>query len=249
MNTEKLRGLIGQLDLQTDLWWLATLLSGLMSTVLAAIAFPDHGVFWAYATVMVQLSIIVCLSQQAWGAIFGRLLALGLATGAFEIFADYLLVSWGRPHSGQRVYPAASALFLKSPAYVPLGWACAIVVLGYPILRIYGAVSKRITGDAGLGMTMVAGGFLSALVTACTEFLAVRAEWWQYDGGNLLGESYAFYIIMATFFSFFAFLPIFVRYVSCAGTRLYASIRFGVIYAALIFLSFALSHFLIERRI
>ena len=248
MNTEKLRELIGQFDLQTDLWWLATLLSGLMTTVLAAIAFPDHGAFWAYATVMAQLAIVVCLSQQPWGTIFGRLLALGLATAVFEIFADYLLVSWGRPHSGQRVYPAGSAIFLKSPPYASLAWACAIVVYGYPILRLYGAVSKRITGDAALGMSMAAGGFLAALVTACTEFLAVRAEWWQYDGGVLLGESCAFYVVMATFFSYFAFLPLFARYVSCAGTRLYASIRFGAIYAAIIFLSLALSHFLVERR-
>lgn len=248
MNTDALQGLIKGFDLQTDLWWLATLLSGLMATVLAAIGFPDHGVFWAYATVMVRLAMVVCLSQQPWGAIFGKLLALGFATGAFEIFADYLMVHWGRPESGQRVYPQGSALFLASPAYVPLGWACAMVDFGYPILRLYGAVSKHLTGDAGMGVTMVAGGFLAALVTACTEFLAVRAGWWTYRGGVLLGESCAFYVVMGQFFSFFAFLPIFARYVSCAGTRLYATVRFGVIYAGIIFLSLALSHFLIERR-
>lgn len=248
MNTDALRDLIRGFDLQTDLWWLATLLSGLMATLLAAIGFPDHGVFWAYATVMVRLAMVVCLSQQAWGAIFGRLLGLGLATGAFVIFADYLLVNWGRPDSGQRVYPAKGALILASPLYVPLGWACALVDFGYPILRLYGAVSKKLTGDAGLGLAMVAGGFLAALVSACTEFLAVRAGWWEYRSGVLLGDSFAFYVVMGQFFSFFAFLPIFARFVSCAGTRLYAAVRFGAIYAGIIFLGFALSHFLVERR-
>ena len=33
MNTDALRGLIKGFDLQTDLWWLATLLSGLMATL------------------------------------------------------------------------------------------------------------------------------------------------------------------------------------------------------------------------
>jgi hypothetical protein len=248
MNTDRVRELIRGFDLQTDLWWLATLLSGLMATVLAAIAFPDHGVFWAYATVMVRLAMLVCLSQQSWGTIFGRLLALGAATGTFEIFADYLLANWGRPDSGQRIYPPGSALLLASPPYVSLSWACGLVDFGYPILRLYGAVSKRMTGDAGLGFTMIVGGLLAALVTACTEFLAVRAGWWSYRGGVLLGDSCAFYVVMGYFFTYFAFLPIFARYLSCAGTRLYASVRFGVIYSGIIFLSFALSHFLVERR-
>jgi hypothetical protein len=248
MNTDKLRELIRGFDLQTDLWWLATLLSGLMATVLAAIAFPDHGVFWAYATVMVRLAIVLCLAQQPWGAIFGQLLALGLATGAFEIFADYLMVNWGRGGSGQRAYPSGSALLLASPVYVPLGWACAVADFGYPILRLYGAVTKRLTGDAGLGVTMVAAGFLAATLTACLEFLAVRAGWWSYTGGILLGESCPFYVVMGVFFAWFAFLPLFSRYVACAGTRTYAAIRFGAIYGGIIFLGFALAHFLIERR-
>lgn len=248
MNTDSLRELIRGFDLQTDLWWLATMLSGLMATVLAAIGFPDHGVFWAYATVVVRLALVVCLSQQPWGAIFGRLLALGIATGVFVIFTDYLLVNWGREASGQRIYPAGSALLLASPAYVPLGWAMSIVDFGYPILRVYGAVSRRLTGDAGLGVAMVAGGFLGALVTACTDFLAVRAGWWSYKGGVLLGDSVAFYVVMGVFFAWFAFLPLFARYIACPGTRIYASVRFGAIYGGIIFLCFALAHFLVERR-
>ena len=249
MNTDTLRDLIRGFDLQSDLWWLATLLSGLMATVLAAIGFPDHGVFWAYATVMARLAIVLCLAQHPWGAIFGRLLALGLVTGLFEIFADYLMVNWPREASGQRGYSSGSALLLASPAYVPLGWACAMVDFGYPILRLYGAVSKRLTGDAGLGLAMMAGGFIGALVTACTEFLALKAGWWKYQGGILLGaEGCPFYVVMGVFFSWFAFLPLFSRFVSCAGTRVYAAIRFGAIYGGIIFLSFALAHFLVERR-
>ncbi len=248
MNTDTLRDLIRGFDLQSDLWWLATLLSGLMATVLAAIGFPDHGVFWAYATVMVRLAIVLCLAQQPWGTIFGRLLALGLVTGVFEIFADYLMVNWPRESSGQRVYPPGSALLLASPAYVPLGWACAMVDFGYPILRLYGAISKRLIGDVGLGLAMMVGGFLGALVTSCTEFLAVRAGWWTYKGGIPMGEGCVFYVVMGVFFSWFAFLPLFARFVACAGTRVYAAIRFGAIYGGVIFLGFALAHFLVERR-
>jgi hypothetical protein len=245
MNQGKLQNLIDGLDLQTDLWWLATLLIGMLAAVLAAIAFPDGGIFWAYLSVFLRLAILIGLAQQPWGEVFTRLLSLGLVTGAFAIFGDYVLVQG----EGRRLYPIGQARILESPVYIPIAWACSIVEFGYPMLRIHGLISKHLPAETAMGLTMATGGSLAALATMCVEFLAVRAGWWQYKGGYaILGDACALYVVMGTFFVFFSFLPLFARFVACPATLVYSAIRYGVIYGGVIFLSFISARFLVERH-
>jgi hypothetical protein len=245
MNQDKLKELAGGLDLQTDLWWLAMMLVGFLASFLAA--FTEGGVFWAYLSVFVRLAFAAGLSQQPWGTIFARLVALGLVAGGFEIFADYMTVVWQK---GQRGYQSAAALLL-SPLYVPLLWACSIVEFGYAIVRIYSLVVKRLSVEAAMGTTMFAGGFLAAVWTACTDFWAVKAGWWEYGPGEaIMGErTLALYVVMAHFFTFILFLPVFSRYVACPGTRLYAALRYGMVFGGIIFFSFFLSHLMVERSL
>ena len=100
-----------------------------------------------------------------------------------------------------------------------------------------------------MGATMVAGGFLAAVWTVCTEFWAVKAGWWRYEPGTaILGNACALYVVIGTFFIFVAFLPLFGRYLACPGTRMYAALRYGMILGGIIFLSYLASHFLVERR-
>ena len=245
MNDERLRELAGGLDIQTDLWWLAMALCGLASAMLAAFAFPDSGLFWAYFSVLLRLSIILCLAQQEWGGIFARLLPLGLVVGAFSIFPDYLFVrGFG---TAQRVYSASEATVLVSPLHVPLAWACAVVELGYVVVRIYGIVPRRWPGQTGQGLTMVAGGLAAAVSAACGEILAVQAGWWSYRTGHAVIEGVlAGHVVVAHFFVFLGFLPVFARYLACPGTRVYASIRYGIIFAGAIFGSYLVSYGLTE---
>lgn len=247
MNDGRLKELAEGFDLQSDLWWVATMFLGLMVSVLAAIAFPSHGPFWAWAVAAMKLSMIVCLAQQPWGGVFAKLLAFGLAAGAFSMFPDHLLVQAG--NNAKRVYPAGTGAFLlSSPLYVPLLWACAVTEFGYAIVRIWGLVQKSVKGDAALGLAMAAGSFLAAVTTASTEFLAVRAGWWGYHGppGALLGDVVSFHVILGHFFAWFFFLPVFARYLQSEGTRLYAAIRYGAVFAGIVFLAYMVADFLVR---
>jgi hypothetical protein len=248
MKTEPLKELVAGLDLQTDLWWLAMILVGFLSTFLAAFGFPGGGAFFMYLAVLVRLVIAVGISQQPFGAVFGRLLPLGLVTGVFALFGDHMLVNWRE--NGQRVYPDHAGVLLSSPLYLPLLWACSVIEFGYVIVRIWGLVSTLVPGEAAAGATMVAGGLIAAIWTACTDFWAVRAGWWSYRGpGVILGGSCALYVVIATFFIFCMFLPLLLRYLSCEGSRIYASVRYGLIFGVLIFLSYVAAHVLVEHHL
>jgi hypothetical protein len=133
---------------------------------------------------------------------------------------------------------------------MPLLWACLLLDFGYALVRIYGMLGARSNGDVGLYITMVAGGLLAAVWSACTDFWAVKAGWWAYRPGKvILGDSCALYVVIGTFFIFCAFLPILARYLSCGGSRLYAAIRYGFIFGGVIFISYIMAHLLVENRI
>ena len=248
MKTEALKELVAGLDLQTDLWWLAMILSGFLATFLAAFGFPGAGAFFIYLAVLVRLAIAVGISQQPFGAVFGRLLPLGLATGVFALFGDFMLVNWRE--NGQRVYPEHTAVLLASPIYMPLLWACLVIEFGYVIVRIWGLAASLVPPEAATGVTVVAGGLIAAVWTACTDFWAVKAGWWKYGSGKwILGGNCALYVVIGTFLIFCAFLPILIRYLSCTGSRLYASVRYGLIFGGVIFVFYIVAHLLVETSI
>lgn len=248
MKTDPLKELVSGLDLQTDLWWLAMILTGFLATFLAAFGFPGAGSFFVWLAVLVRLAIAVGVSQQPYGAIFVRLIPFGLAAGVFAIFGDHMLVNWSE--RGQRVYPEHSGVLLSSPLYIPLFWACLFIEFGYTIVRIYGILQKSIGGDLSFYGAILSGGLIAALWTACTDFWAVKANWWSYQEGQvILGGACALYVVIATFFIFCAFLPAFLGYLNCKGTRLYASVRYGLIYGLVIFVSYLVAHLLVEKRI
>jgi hypothetical protein len=180
--------------------------------------------------------------------VFAKLIPFGLAAGVFAIFGDHMLVNWSE--RGQRVYPEHTGVLLSSPLYIPLFWACLFVEFGYTIVRIYGMLSKAMSGDLPFYGAMLSGGLIAALWTACTDFWAVKAKWWSYQEGQvILGGACALYVVIATFFIFCAFLPAFLGYLNCAGTRLYASVRYGLIYGLVIFVAYVLAHLLVEHKI
>ena len=242
---ERLREVIDGLDIQTDLWWLATVLSGLVCAMLGAFAFPDSGLFWAYLSVLLRLSLSACLAKQEWGTVFARLLPLGVAVGVFSIFPDYLLVQGFK--AAQRVYPSTEARILASPLYAPLFWAAAVVELGYVALRAGGIATKRWAGQTGQGMAMLFSGAVAAVSAACLEVLAVKARWWSYRQGNsVIDDALASHVVAAHFLVFMGFLPVFSRYAACGGSRLYATIRYGAVFAGLLFGSVLMAYALFE---
>jgi hypothetical protein len=248
MKTEALKELVAGLDLQTDLWWLAMILSGFLATFLAAFGFRDSGAFFVWLAVLVRLAVAVGISQQPFGAVFGRLLPFGLVAGVFALFGDHMLVNWSG--GGQRIYPDRTGVLLSSPIYIPLFWACTILEFGYMIVRIWGLLASLVPGEAAMGATMVMGGFIAAIWTACMDFWAVRAGWWSYAPGKvILGGACALYVVIASFFIHCMLLPLLVRYLSCSGSRVYASIRYGGIFGGVIYLSYVAALVLVEHRI
>lgn len=245
MISETIREQAGELDLQTDLWWLAASLSGIALAMGGAFAHPESGLFWAYLSGFVRFSFAVGLSQQPWGMVFARLLPLGLATALFSIFPDYLLTrGFG---AAQRAYPPEEPRLLVTPPYALLMGACFVVEVGYAGLRLGGLLVRRWAGQTGLGLALVATGLAAAVWAIGYEFLAIKARWWAYRAGRSVVEhGLAAYVIVAYFFTFMGFLPLFSRYVACAGTRLYATLRYGILFAALFLASVLLSYGLIE---
>ena len=246
MSDARLAEVVEEFDLQTDLWWVATMFLGLMVSVVAAIAFPAHGPFWAWVVAAIRLSMLICLSQQPWGKVFAKLLGFGLAVGAFAMFPDHLLTQAG--NNARRSYTGSAAVLLSSPFYVPVLWTCATAEYGYAIIRIWGLVRRGIKGELALGLAMAAGSFLAAVTTASTEFLAVRAGWWHYMGvrGALLGDAVSFHVILGHFIAWFFFLPVFGRYLRSPGTRLFAAVRYGGVFAGIVFLSYLVADFLVR---
>jgi hypothetical protein len=248
MKTEPLKALAEGLDLQTDLWWLAMILTGFLATFLAAFGFPSAGSFFVWLSVLVRLAIVTGVSQQPYGMVFVRLLPFGLVTGLFAIFGDHMLVTWSE--GGQRVYPEHTGVLLSSPIYLPLLWTCLIIEFGYTILRLYGIMARQVSGDLPFYGAVLAGGLIAALWTACMDFWAVKAKWWSYLSGEvILGGACALYVVIATFFIFCAFLPLFLGYLSCQGSRLFASVRYGLTYGFVIFVSYVVAHLLVEHKI
>jgi hypothetical protein len=248
MNVEPLKRLIADLGLETDLWWMAMMLVGFLAMFLGAFAYPGAALFWVWLAVMLRMAVAVGVSQQAFGTVFRALLPFALAVGACSIFGDFLLVHWHE--RGQRSYPAGTAVILASPLYMPLFWACSIVEFGYAILRIWGMLEKRGPGEPALYATMVLGGLLAAVWTACTDFWAVKAGLWAYEPGiAVVRGSCALYVVIGTFFIFFPFMPIFGRFMANPGTRLYAAVRAGLSYGGVIFVSYVAAHAIVERRL
>ena len=82
------------------------------------------------------------------------------------------------------------------------------------------------------------------------DFWAVRAGWWSYGAGKvILGGACALYVVIASFFIHCMLLPLLVRYLSCSGSRIYASVRYGGIFGGVIYLSYVAAHVLVEHRI
>ncbi len=247
MNNGKLREALSELELQTDLWWLAMLLIGLACSVLAAWAFPDARPFWLYLGAFLRISMAAGLAQQDWGGIFRRLLPLGAVGAVFSIFADFLAVAGFE--AGRKEYLTSDARILATPLYMPAVWTCAFVEMGYLMLRAYGIVSRRWSGQTALGLAMLGGGGVAAVMSACHDILAIKAGWWRYETRNahaVIGDAWPVYAGAGSFLLFGAFLLVFARYLACVQSRSFAALRFGIILGGAAFLGQALSYLVLE---
>jgi hypothetical protein len=188
--------------------WLAGTGTGLLLAVLAGTVLARHGVALAYLSVLLR----VCwyAREAARAPLFDRLLRLGLVAGVFLVLGDYVRASV--LPDGRLVYLTRDAVLLLTPPYVPLGWACAVVEIGYLPLRLY----ARLRGPrSGLGPAAVASVLAAALAgvgLGTIEVLAARAGWWKYEAtAAMLAPSVAAYAPLGEGLAFLALVPVALR--------------------------------------
>ena len=244
---------LAQLSPASDRAWLAALLAGLAFTLIPAYAFPypqsPSGKFWAYSGLLIRGAIFLSAGERLsgrGGETLSRLFAMGLVAGAFELPIDWALIHWVR--SGQLVYLTGNdVVLLGSPVWMPLAWACVIVELGYPAVRLYGLWRERLgTRVAAVSTTLIVA-VAAGTTVGFYEYFAYRAGWWKYlPARAMLGESCALYIPLGEFLMFLAILPLAARVVGEESRPRAAAVAGGIGFAAAIAAGYGIAYALLE---
>ena len=244
---------LAQLSAASDRAWLAALLVGLVFTAIAAYAFPypqsPSGKFWAYFGLLIRAAIFMRAGirlQGRGGETLARLFALGLVAGAFELPIDWALIHWVK--SGQLVYLSGNdVVLLGSPIWMPLAWACVIVELGYPALRLYGLWRARMGARTAAIVTTLLIAVAAGNTVGFYEYFAYRAGWWKYlPARAMLGGFCALYIPFGEFLMFLAILPIAARGVGDDLHPRAAAIEAGARFAIAIAVGYGIAYALLE---
>jgi hypothetical protein len=238
-----------ELSRASDLAWLSALLVGISTTLIAAYLQPQDGRFWVYAGLLVRASIYLWSGDALrgrGGEAVGRLFTLGLVAGALELLVDWALSHWVA--HGRLVYlTGTDVVLLASPVWMPLAWACVITELGYPALRLFGAMQPRLgTGLAAAVSSLLIGGG-AGLVVGFYEYFAYRAGWWKYERAHaMIGDFCALYIPLGEVFMFLTILPITAGAIGDEKRPLAAAVVGGLRFALAIAAGYALAYLLLE---
>ena len=244
---------LGELSRASDGLWLLGTATGLAFTLISALFFPypasPSGKFWAYAGLFIRAACYLSAGdvlRRRGGETLSRLFALGIVAGAFELLVDWGLIHW--VSAGRLVYLTGNdVVLLGSPVWMPLAWACVIVEIGYPAVRLYGlwraawgtraaALAASLLCATGAGVTV---GFY--------EYFAFRAGWWKYEPARvMLGDYCAMYIPVGEFFMFLAVLPIAARAIANEERPVAAAMAGGARFATAIAAGYALAYALLE---
>lgn len=239
---------LSELGPASDALWLLGTTIGLGSALIAAFLGP--GVVWAYAGLLVRVSLYLWARdglRGRGGEVFSCLLFFGLVAGAFELPIDYALVH--AVSSGRLVYTSgADVVLLASPIYMPVAWACVVVELGYPALRLFGAWRHFGETKAAVGASLLIG--VSAGITVgAYEYLAAAAGWWRYESAHvMLGKYCALFIPLGEFLMFLPILPIAARALRDEEQPVASALEAGAAFAACIAAGYALGYLLLEYR-
>jgi len=192
----------------TDRIWAAGALTGLALALVAALVLPRHGVALAYLSVLLRVAWYGARAEDA--PLLRRLLYFGLVAGLGAIFGDYVR-AYVLPE-GRLVYLTRDAVLLTTPPYVPLGWACAVVEVGYLPLRVHARLRGPRSGLGGTAVASVLAAALAGLGMGLVEWLAVRAGWWKYETTRaMLAPSVAAYAPLGEGLAFLLLVPLFQR--------------------------------------
>jgi hypothetical protein len=242
---------LDELSPASDRLWLVALGTGLGFTLIAAYPFAHtpSGNFWAYAGLLIRGGLYLWAGDRLRGRggdALDALFRLGLVAGLLEILIDWALIHW--VPTGRLVYLTGNdVVLLGSPIWMPLAWACVIVELGYPALRAYALLRRRVPMLTAAITVSVGNGLLAGVTVGFYEYFAYRADWWKYEPARvMIGEFCAVYIPLGEFFMFLPVIPIAARAIGQPDHRRAASVESGALFALSIAGGYCLSYLLLE---
>lgn len=237
-----------QLGGASDLVWVAASAAGPGLTVAAVFLvdrFQFDGQFWAYVSLSIRAGLYVWAKEglrDRGGETIWRLFSLGLVAGALELLVDYALVHV--ISTGRLVYLGPAPL-LASPLWMPLAWACVIVELGYPALRLFGMLKPLGTRRAAWGASLVVA-VAAGLTVGLYEVLAPAVGWWKYEPARSSLWGLALYIPVGEALMFLPILPLAAAAVAEEDRPCSAAVRGGAIFALCIAAGYGLAYLVLE---
>jgi hypothetical protein len=242
---------LAELSPASDRTWLTALTVGLAFTLVAAYVFPgsEEGKLWAYAGLFVRASFYLWSGEALrgrGGETLSRLFRLGLVAGVFELLIDWGLIHW--VPQGRLVYLTGNdVVLLGSPVWMPLAWACVIVELGYPALRLFGILSRRMARRPAAIVSSLLIGTGAGVTVGFYEYYAWLAGWWRYEPAHsMVGPYCAAFIPLGEVLMFLAVLPIAACALDDDELPTAAAIAGGARFATAIAAGYALAYLLLE---
>jgi hypothetical protein len=242
---------LDQLSSGSDRTWLLGLSIGLGFTLIAAYPFAHtpSGNFWAYAGLLLRAGLYLRAGDvlaDRGGQVLRRLFSFGLVAGLLEILIDWALIHW--LPSGRLVYLTGNdVVLLGSPIWMPVAWACVIVELGYPALRLFGLLRKRLSERTAFVIASLVLGVSAGITVGFYEYFAYRANWWRYEPAHvMLGDFCALYIPVGEFLMFLGIIPVARRAMEPEREQLAATIESGALFALAIAAGYAIAFLVLE---
>lgn len=235
----------------SDAVWIAGMTTGLALTLVAAfVPLPaGGGTMCAYFGLLVRVALYASAGEtlaRRGGAAIVALLRLGLVAGAFELVVDWWLVN-GIANGRLDYLGARDVVLLASPIWMPLAWACVIVELGYPALRLFGLLRSRLTDRSAAIVSSIVVAVLAGITIGFYEYFAYRAGWWKYAPANaMIGSFCALFIPLGEAFMFLTILPIASRVLSRDDRPITSAVTGGAAFAIAIGGGYALAYLLLE---
>ena len=242
---------LDELSPAADRIWLLGLTIGLASTLIAAFSSlpPMGGTMCAYAGLLIRSALYLRAGEvhrDRGGVVLSRLFHLGLVAGLFELVVDWWLVN-GVSQGRLDYLGKPDVMLLASPIWMPVAWACVIVELGYPAIRLFGLLRSRINPPRAALIASVVIAVAAGTTIGFYEYFAALAGWWKYGEANaMIGSFCALYIPLGEAFMFLVFLPIAARSFARDDRPVASAIEGGALFACAIFGGYALAYLLLE---
>jgi len=242
---------LDELSPASDRIWLTGMATGLSLTMLAAFApLPaGGGTMCAYLGLLVRSALYLCASealQTRGGVILTRLYWMGIVAGLFELIVDWWLVN-GIANGRLDYLGARDVVLLASPVWMPLAWACVIVELGYPALRLFALTRTRMQPRRAAILVSIVIAIAAGMTVGFYEYFAYHAGWWKYAPAHaMIGSFCALFIPVGEALMFLTILPIAAQTLSRDDRPVASAVAGGAAFSLAIFAGYALAYLLLE---